>query len=61
MSIAQRVNWVVCPNCRWRFYVGAQLLVVEGVKACCPKCSIEFDARTNLEQSRTEVSAADRF
>lgn len=44
-----RVNWVICPNCKYRYYVGASLLMMEGVPAMCPKCRHEFDARTHLE------------
>ncbi len=44
-----RVNWVICPNCNYRYYVGEQLLLAEGTPAKCPKCRHEFDPRANLE------------
>lgn len=44
-----KVNWVICPNCKYRYYVGASLLMAEGIPAVCPKCRHEFDPRSNLE------------
>lgn len=43
------VNWVLCPNCDFRFYVGAEMLLVEQIQAHCPRCHSEFDVKTNLE------------
>jgi len=44
-----KANWVVCPKCNYRFYVGASLLMAEGIPAFCPKCREEFDPKSNLE------------
>ncbi len=49
MAKIQRVNWVICPKCKNRYYVGAPLLMVEGIPAICPKCRHEFDAQANLD------------
>jgi predicted Zn finger-like uncharacterized protein len=55
------VNWVKCPKCQFRYYVGPQLLAVEGMHTLCPKCHHEFDPKTHLEKSIDEVSAADKL
>lgn len=44
-----RVNWVICPNCKYRYYVGASLLMVKGVPAICPKCRHEFESQEHQE------------
>lgn len=44
-----KANWVICPNCKYRYYVGASLLMAEGVPAICPKCRHEFDPKSSLE------------
>jgi len=46
------VNWVICPECEYRYYVGRQLLL-ENIPAICPKCRIEFDPRPQLEAKET--------
>lgn len=49
-----RVNWVICPRCKWRFYLGAPLFQVGGkIPAACPKCHLDFDPRPNLEPKAT--------
>lgn len=53
MSIG-RVNWVRCPICKWRFYLGAPLFQVEGkIQATCPKCHEDFNPGPNLETKAT--------
>ena len=49
MEKAERVNWVICPNCKYRYYVGPALVTLEGAQAVCPKCRHEFEAKSNLE------------
>jgi len=44
-----RVNWVVCPECGYRFYVGAEMILLEGIQCHCPNCHSEFDTKSNLE------------
>jgi ssDNA-binding Zn-finger/Zn-ribbon topoisomerase 1 len=44
-----KVNWVRCPKCNFRFYVGPQLLTVKEALAYCPKCHSEFKAEPNLD------------
>ena len=56
-----RVNWVICPKCKFRYYIGPQLLAVEGMHTICPKCHSEFDPKKHLEPRVTEVSAADKL
>ena len=56
-----RVNWVICPKCQFRYYIGPQLLAVEGMHTLCPRCHHEFDPKTHLEKHITEVSAADKL
>ncbi len=43
-----RVNWVVCPKCKFKYYLSAPMLAVEGVPAICPKCRNEFEPRPHL-------------
>lgn len=61
MNQIHRVNWVVCPKCKNRFYVGAQLLLVKGVPAICPKCRHEFDSKEHLEETISQTSVLDRW
>ena len=61
MSEIHRVNWVACPKCKYRYYVGPQLLLVEGIPAVCPKCHHEFDVKNHLEPKLTGVTVADRY
>lgn len=49
MEKLAKVNWVICPECKFRYYVGTSLLLAKGVNAICPKCRAEFDANSNLE------------
>ena len=59
MSEMARVNWVICPKCQFRYYVGPQLLLVEGIPSICPKCRHEFDPKNHLEPRLTEVNVAE--
>ena len=43
-----RVNWVKCPKCTCRYYVGPQFFMVDNVPAVCPKCRHEFDPKLHL-------------
>ena len=52
-----RITWVTCPKCKWRYYLGAQVLMVEGHPAICPKCRLEFDPRPHLDPKMTQVQA----
>ena len=61
MAEIHRVNWVSCPKCKFRYYVGPQFLLVDGIPAICPQCRHEFDARKNLEPKLTGVTVADRY
>ena len=58
-----KVNWVICPKCNYRYYVGASLLVAEGIPAMCPRCHHEFDAKEHLDKKLIggEVTVANRF
>lgn len=56
-----RVNWIICPKCKFRYYVGPQLLLVEGIPTVCPKCHHEFDPHKHLESRLTEVTVASKF
>ena len=61
MAEMNRVNWVICPKCKFRYYIGPQLLLVEGIPAVCPKCHHEFDPKLHLESRRTVVTVTDKF
>ncbi len=56
-----KVNWVICPKCKLRYYVGPSLLMVEGIPAICPKCRTEFDPKERLESVVTEAKVTDRL
>lgn len=56
-----RVNWVKCPKCSYKYYIGAPLLRVEEVPACCPKCKTEFDPRANLVPKLTALQVYDKW
>ncbi|MFC1951497.1 hypothetical protein ACFLYI_00445 [Chloroflexota bacterium] len=53
MTEIHRVNWVICPKCKYRYYVEPELLL-EDISAECPKCHTEFDAKGNRESPLTE-------
>jgi len=61
MTEVNRINWVICPSCQYRYYIGSQLLLVDGVPAICPKCRTEFEPKANLEPLFTEVTIADKW
>ncbi len=61
MPEINRVNWVICPKCKFRYYVGAPLLMVEGIPTHCPKCHHEFDPRPHLEPKFTAVTAKELY
>ncbi len=61
MAEVVRVNWVKCPKCGFRYYIGAPLLRVEGIPACCPKCQHEFDPRPYLEPPLTALKVFDKL
>ncbi len=56
-----RVNWVKCPKCSYRYYVGPQLLLVDDALAACPKCSHEFDAKAHLDSKLDSIAAGERW
>ena len=56
-----RVNWVICPECSYRYYVGPQLLLVDDALAACPKCGLEFDPKKALTSKMDSVAAGERF
>ena len=58
-----KVNWVICPKCGWRYYIGPNLLLRKGIPAICPQCRVEFDPEENLESKKQEATKglADRF
>ncbi len=49
MERQAKVNWVICPQCGYRYYVSTALILATEVKAVCPKCRAEFDAHKHLE------------
>ena len=51
-----KVNWVVCPKCKYRFYCGPPVFYVEGIPAICPECRHEFNAWEALEPRFTGKS-----
>ena len=59
MSEFSRVNWVRCPNCNWRYYLGEPLLRRSDIPAICPKCRTEFDPRIALEPSVSGTGSGD--
>lgn len=59
MAELSRINWVICPECKFRYYIGLQLLLMEGISAQCPKCHHEFEPKSNLEPRVTEVTIDD--
>ena len=56
-----RVNWVKCPTCKYRFYIGPQFFMVEGALAICPKCRHEFDPKRYLEAIYRESVLGERW
>lgn len=52
-----RVNWVICPNCKYRYYVGESMLIAEGIPAICPKCRHEFNPKTHLQPEVKDTRA----
>ena len=55
MEGVYKINWVVCPQCKYRYYVGQQLLE-KGIPAICPKCRLEFDPVPHLESPKFKAS-----
>ena len=56
-----RVNWVGCPKCKYRFYVGIQLLLIKEVPAICPKCRHEFDPKEHIQSAISQTSVDERW
>ena len=54
-----KVNWVVCPKCKYRYYCGPPIFYVEEVPAVCPKCFHEFDPWAAMEPRFTAKTIAD--
>lgn len=54
-----RITWLKCPNCAYRFYAGVPLMLAKDTPAICPKCRSEFDPRLNVEPKISQVRAAD--
>ena len=61
MAELARVNWVKCPKCGFEYYVGPQLLLIEGVPAICPQCRFEFEAKEHLIPTLTGLNVNDRW
>ena len=61
MTEIGKVNWVICPKCQFRYYIGPQLLLAEGIPTICPKCRHEFDPKPYLESKVTGVRVPDRW
>ena len=61
MAELHRANWVICPKCKFRYYVGVQLLLIEGIPAICPQCRNEFEAKKHLEPSLKATNVGDRW
>ena len=51
-----KANWVICPNCSYRYYVGPRLLIAE-LPAICPKCRTEFDPSQHLEKRHKTIGS----
>ncbi len=44
-----RTNFVICPNCKYRYQIGQRLITeMQKPQAICPKCRTEFDPRDPL-------------
>jgi hypothetical protein len=46
-----KINWIVCPQCKYRYYISLQLLE-KGIDTICPKCRLEFAPMPYLELSQ---------
>jgi hypothetical protein len=40
-----KVYWVRCPQCEFDYYVGKELLDIEGFPTVCPRCHHEYPPR----------------
>ncbi len=61
MPELSKYNWVACPNCKFRYQIGAALLKVKDVPSICPRCRHEFDPRTQLDQEITAVTVRELY
>ncbi len=61
MPEVNSINWVICPKSKHRFYVSAQLLLVDEILAICPRCRHEFDAKSNVEPRFSEVTGVGKW
>lgn len=51
--MALNINWVICPNCKGRYYVEAQAAALDTFRCHCPFCANQFQC-----QDAKEVKAA---
>ena len=53
MREISKVNFAICPKCKFRYQVGSMLLMEEGIPSVCPKCHLEYDSRSHIEGMAT--------
>lgn len=46
-----KVYWLTCPECYFKYYVGRELLEIKSFPTVCPKCHHEYLP----EQSATKI------
>jgi len=55
MEKIHKINWVQCPKCKYRYYIGRPLLE-KGIPTLCPRCRFEFDPVPHLESNKSKFS-----
>lgn len=47
-----KVYWLTCPACQFEYYVGHELLALQGFPTVCPKCHHEYDPHDSAKPIR---------
>lgn len=50
-----KVFWLRCPKCSFDYYVGKELLDIDGFPTVCPKCHYEYQPKESATPVRAPI------